>query len=458
MIKKCLKLMIMLFILEPFMVNALAKEDMQQMKLNEVLTINFLNERTGGFQGFAITKKYYVLSAINKENTKETLVAIDILTKKVVKQVEHTDLGHANDMTYNESTNEISVLNGNSIVIVDGETLETKKTINNVNYNAIAMNNQKYYFWGSKKGYIYSYNGNNLTKEKEFDVPTNLITQGIGYYDNYLYFCAFEQGAIGQYEPYYDGILEQGANAIYAYDLNGTLKNTFYIPNGYGEIESLAFHDGDFYMLFNNGNKAIIYTPEKETVSETFSITIDESYKIPYASLSNIDGTLETVSQENGKFTFSPITYKEAGTYSYTISKAANNSEIMPLSISNDTESDSDVIEIDVNVNYNQINNSLSSIVKYNNNKETFSNPMLLASDEGEDEDIDSDNHYCAVIDGVYYNSLGEETDIDGYNETCKYVENPQTGITFSNFGLLGLGIIVIVLILNKKNIINKLK
>ena len=42
MIKKCLKLMIMLFILEPFVVNALAKEDMQQMKLNEVLTVNFL--------------------------------------------------------------------------------------------------------------------------------------------------------------------------------------------------------------------------------------------------------------------------------------------------------------------------------------------------------------------------------------------------------------------------------
>ncbi len=468
MMKKCLVLIITLFLINPFIINALTKEEMQQMALNEVLKIDVPSEMNGGFQGFTITKDYFVAASVNSDGTKATLVAIDILTKEVVKQVEHTDLGHANDMTYNEETNEISILNGNNIIIVDGDSLETKKTLSVGNYSAIAMDNQKYYFWGGKKGYIYS-SGDELVMEKEFDVPTNLVTQGIAYNDNYLYFSAYEQGSIGKYEPYYDGILERGANIIYVYDLSGTLKNTFYIPTGYGEIESLAFINNNYYMLFNNNGMGIIYTPIKESVSETFQIKTDVSFNIPFASLSSIDGTIETVSFKNGEFTFSPIVYEEEGEYSYVISKSYTNKKVLPMKLADEAEDD--VIEIDVDVLYSQNNNSLSSTVKYKDEKETFETPMVILADENEpEEDVDeetnneeeetneSEEHYCTVIDGVYYNSLGEITDIEGYNKTCRYVENPKTGIILPTIVLLSSGIVALLLIFYKKNIIIKLK
>ena len=82
------------------------------------------NRGEGWTQGFTVTDQYFIVVAttVGKKNT---MTAYDKKTFEKVKTVE-CDIGHGNDLTFNDNTNEIVALGGenNEVRFFDADTLE----------------------------------------------------------------------------------------------------------------------------------------------------------------------------------------------------------------------------------------------------------------------------------------------------------------------------------------------
>ena len=272
--------------------------------------------------------------------------------------------------------------------------------------------------------------------ENSFDVETNLITQGIKYYNGHIFLTCYENGTTNEYESVYDGILEAGANVIYIYNLDGSLENVYYIPAGYGEIEAIDFQDGKYFLLFNNpgATQAVFYTLDTEDFKIDLTIEANDSSLESNLSASVYSLNDELISTSNLKdslYTFS-LTFSDAGVYQYEIKQTTN-----ARTLAYDSES----IPIDVAVDYDILTNSLDGSLGFTSDKQEFANDEIRA------------NVACEVIDGIFYGPDGEELTEEEFMDICKVVENPQTG-AFIPFTFLSiLGILAIVIILNRKRI-----
>ena len=228
----------------------------------------------GGTQGFAITDKFILITQ-HKEDSDPSIIhvvdkkTIELKNTIVIDPAEYGyTFGHINDLAYDKNTGFVYVLTTKK---VDGVSQIAKFKVNSngqmTDYSLVNpprrfsgieydSDHNQFILYGSGEMWIYD---SSFNLKKHFPAPTNLITQGIGYWKGYIYFCNYEFGAPNQYQTIFNHN-QARSNLIYMYDLNGNLAKTLYIPNTVikGELEGASFMDnGEIYMNFNYSGIAV---------------------------------------------------------------------------------------------------------------------------------------------------------------------------------------------------------
>ena len=80
--------------------------------------------------GSCYSQNGYYQAYLSKDGGLAVLVLLSTDSNRTVCSAVRTDLGHANDITYNPKTNQLLVLNGKRIVLFDGDTLAYVRTVN----------------------------------------------------------------------------------------------------------------------------------------------------------------------------------------------------------------------------------------------------------------------------------------------------------------------------------------
>ncbi len=408
-------LMLFLILLIPREVSGLTINEMEvaQIEYKEILSFD-KPEGYVGIQGMAITNKYYVVAVINADETKTALVIIDKKTKELAaldtNPVIDYNFGHANDMEYDSVTNELYIVNNNSLYVLNASTFKLIKEIalpDNLKVMAIAKDNQgNYYFRNRDTSYKYDADLKFISK---FSVENLSGYQGLAYQNGQMYYSCYPKLTIEDTKV---------NNLIYVYN-NEKLEHIFSAPNEYGELEATEFDNGIPYMLFRSlDKKGRIYIPVYENVSVNLTVK-DQTSDIIDATLSSTNKTLEQVKKENDKYTFSPLTYSEPGTYIYKIEKVSTSKA------TNASES----INVAVDVKYDGTKNKLVADINYES-EEFKEAPKDTIVPEDTDKNESKDNK-------------------DKTNE----IENPKTGFKIIYTILLILGFIIIMNIRSKKRL-----
>ncbi len=247
----------------------------KQIELEKVFEAERAN---GGWaQGFTVTDKYFIV-VTTAGNGNNVLTAYDKSTFKVVKSTK-CDIGHGNDLTYNENTGEILALGGpdNTIKHFDANTLKEipKKQLElgvNMmpaeNTNSIAYDSDlDEYYISSSKNNIRIWNGGFVATNNSFGIesPFNLY-QTISYHKGNIYYargCHVMRG-VCQQEPMGDEEWGEeyapSTGAVIVYDAQtGRKDSVYYIPptdeqdRYYGEFEGTSVDEGnEIYFLYSS--------------------------------------------------------------------------------------------------------------------------------------------------------------------------------------------------------------
>ena len=249
-----------------------------QIKLEEV----FSAKRVGGgwAQGFTVTDRYFVIVTTISDGD-NVLTAYDKKTFKVVKSVK-CDIGHGNDLAYNENTDEIVALGGpnNTIKFFDAATLEgmpgrelelgtdimPAKRTNAITYNADL---DEYYMVAAKSS-IKVWGGDFLPTSISYGIesPFNLY-QTISYHNGNIYYargCHVSSGICRQESTEDEDTAGGGeryapsTGALIVYNANtGRKDSVYYIPptnendRYYGEFEGASIDEkNDIYFLYSS--------------------------------------------------------------------------------------------------------------------------------------------------------------------------------------------------------------
>ena len=217
----------------------------------------------GILEGMTANSNYVVFSVIISDNDKSYLYVLDKNNMNIKSVNNDYYLKHANDLTYNSKTGYYYVLTANKRlgkfkinsngVVTDFSFLDISG-----DYSALAYDKDDDYYIsygivkeGSnyvKKIFIMD---NNFNVIRSFNSPTNLTTQGMGYYNHKIYFVCYEVGHNLSYQNYFS-VSEKHSNIIYVYNMDGSLDRTLYFPNTKinGEMESVDILDNG-EMIFN---------------------------------------------------------------------------------------------------------------------------------------------------------------------------------------------------------------
>lgn len=408
-------LIFFLFLLCPIFTFALTREEMETISLEEVLRFDVPNGYSA-FQGMAFTNQYLVVSASKSVNSSAALIVYQRSSFEFVKIIENLPFGHANDIAYDESNNEILVVDNNVLHVLDGDTFDIKGQKNlPVNSSGISKRDGKYVVLSQKKMYIYD---ENFELQNSFVADTNLVTQGISFFEGMVFYPCYEVGRVSTYEPVYDGILDAGDNVIYVYDNSGIFQKAFYLPSGYGEVEAIDFFNGRCYLLFNSPDYeyGILYTFAYDNhVSTSTKVAINfEHNGFPVASsfkanVYQANDLLKTVPMTDGVYELS-FDFDNPGIYEYRVNQVADNQFI---------HYDSKDIFLTFLVNYDIMENKLVAS-QLNEELPSFENSVNKSAVS------------CEEISGIYYDKNGNVTNRDEFVNSCHVVENPQTGFPVS--------------------------
>lgn len=183
-------------------------------------------------------------------------------------------LGHANDLCYNKSANELYVLhNGYPVYVfsVSGDGINGNISIsykNKITSNSwisgMAKDANKNIFYGQNlEGYFIKFASTITSKVTQIVKPYiegKLVTQGMAYYNNYLYSVYFEFGKEGADKGYQESQYnesEKGSALIAKYSTGKTFEKNIYVPKkqvagSYAEIEDIDFRsDGTMILVYN---------------------------------------------------------------------------------------------------------------------------------------------------------------------------------------------------------------
>ena len=368
---------------------ALSRSELTELNLKPITTIDKPANFTS-VQGGVTTDKYVITIFINENENSDHKAAILVLNKdnyKLVRLVENPiieyDLGHANDVTFNDKTNELLVLSGRKINVIDleNDSFALKRQIElNFYYSGLgydSLNDQYVFARGIEGGAFIEIRNSDFRILRTFVLKTNLTKQSLTVYQGNIYYVCYEAGRLTKHQTVYDGLLKRKENLIYVYGLNGKKKVIYYIPFSYrniifGEIENISFNDGKILIQFNHASKAGYFTASyNSSVSTNIKIDTEEGNNNIYSVLLNDKEILKTKSKNNTI----PISlnYTSEGEYNYDI---RNNEELSEL----EDKYQEIVKNLEVEVYYDPLSNKL----KVDSNAEdlVFSNDYLYDKEE----------------------------------------------------------------------------
>ncbi len=367
--KKLLTIFIIIIVFSMKNTYALTRSELTVLNLDPITNI----DKPKGFtsvQGGTTTDKYVITLLINESEDSDHKAAILALNKDNYKKARlvknpiiEYDLGHANDATYNSKTNELLVLSGRRINVLDleNDSFELKRQIKlKYYYSGLGYDedNDRYVLARSiDGGAIFEIKDSDFRPIRKFRMKTNLTKQSLTVYKGNIFYLCYEAGRVTQYQTVYDELLKRKENLIYVYDLKGNRKKVYYIPFSYrniifGEIENISFNNGEMLIQFNHANKAGYFTANYHREVETnVKIETDEN-NTTYSLYLDEKEVLKTRSKNNTI----PIDlkYNEIGNYEYTIT---NNKELSPLD-----ERYQEILEnLEVDVYYDPLVNRLKA-------------------------------------------------------------------------------------------------
>ena len=443
--KKYLLLLLILFI--PFNVFAagnglqnLLKEDMIELSTTRILK----GSRTGGAsstQSIEVTDKYLIIvqKKASEDGAEDNPIQVyDKNTLQYIKTISF-NVGHGNDVTYNEKTNELMFLRSVggrvTLVVLDADTLEYKKDINITfvtGAHAISYDKKldKYFFASGNTGYITDSSFNVLGN---FDIALNQTRQSLESYNGYLYYSNYEHGEVSQYQAVYDGVLEPTESVIYVFDKDGKYKSALYIPassTDHLEIEGTAIdNSGNIFFLFNNWttNEFEIYTvnySKDSTVTVEVPIKSEKLNLNDYTFKANLydknNNLVNTYQNNNGKFKFN-ISLTNTGKHTYSIKQVDIENDLVNVDV--------EPINITITSAYALYNNKVNST--YTLSSSNFNNEEIVVEKREENAVVDEDNKkdeviatpnlssnasLCVIVFGVVFMLLGSLTVLIAYH------------------------------------------
>lgn len=243
-------------------INALTKNEMISLNLKNVAKYPIGNSHV---QGGVATDEYVISVLLNNNTNSNSLL---VLNKDTFKRVNVGNssyhFGHGNDATYNKDINQIYVIDGKNIHVLDAKTLKLKSNISlktGHNYHAIGydeLTNQYVLAYSANRKTIFDIMDSNFNLIRSFSIDINMTRQALTVKDGIIYYCAYEAGSITKYQSYYDGALKHGENALFVYDLDGNKKDIYYI-NKLGELENASFVNDHLLLQFHIGGNVTYY-------------------------------------------------------------------------------------------------------------------------------------------------------------------------------------------------------
>ena len=387
--KKLLLIFIIILLVGNRNVFALSSSELTVLNLDTITTIDKPTNFTS-VQGGTTTDKYVITLFINDNEDSDHKAAILVLNKKNYKLVRlvknpiiEYDLGHANDCTFNDKTNELLVLSGRKINVLDlnNDSFELKRQIKlGYYYHGLGYDSDNDQYVLARKdstSTIFEVRDSEFNIIRKFKLKTNLTRQSLTVYQGNVYYVCYEAGMLTKHQVIYDGVLKRKENLIYVYSLKGKRKRIYYIPFSYrntifGEIENISFNNGKMLIQFNHANKAGYFTAlYKSEVASSLNIETDEGNNNTYGVYLNDKEVLKTKSKNNAI----PISlrYTKEGNYNYEI---RNGNELPEL------EDRYKEIQknLEVSVYYDPVDNRLK--VKNNAKDLVFSESYLYDKEE----------------------------------------------------------------------------
>ena len=391
-IKKILVLLILVITFSTSKVYSLTKTELKNLNLTR-LKLYSLEIGYKSVQGGTITDKYIILSEIYNDDGKTALVVIDKNTYKKVKVIKNYKFNHANDMTYNSSTNKVIITGGKAypkLYILDGDTLKQEKiVITSRGYSSIAYDdeNDKYIARRGKKAYILDLKFN---EEESFDISEeDLTTQGFEVKNGKLYFTCYEAGKITNYQKKYTRILKANENVIVVYDLKTKEKEkVYYIP----QVNNEGIYPGEIEGISFINNTPIIWTNKKGYINLFTTIANKPIEKVEIKTSEEIennkilvklykDGKLvDQAYNKDGKFVFKELNSNKEETVTYDV-------------ITKSSEYNVSTDKIKIITDYDFYTNELSTVVeddlvieKIENKKESEENIEIEEKDTSKDK------------------------------------------------------------------------
>lgn len=387
--KKLLKIFIIILLISCKNIYALSRSELTVLNLNPITTV----DKPTGFtsvQGGVTTDKYVITLLINENEDSDGKAAILVLNKtnyKLVRLVKNPiieyDLGHANDATFNSKTNELLVLSGRKINVIDlnNDSFTLKNQIKlNYYYHGLGYdedNDQYVLAKGVNGGTIFEIRDNEFNTIRAFKLNTNLTKQSLTVYKGNIYYVCYEAGMLTKHQTVYDGVLKRKENLIYVYNLKGKKKTIYYIPFSYrniifGEVENISFNNDKMLIQFNHANKAGYFTASyPKEINSSVKIETSEEKDETYGLYSNNKEIMKIKSKDN----IIPIDfrYTEEGSYTYDLKLSKEEIEL-------EDKYKNIIKELEIDVYYDPVINKL----RYNSNADDliFRDNYLYDKDE----------------------------------------------------------------------------
>ena len=225
-------------------VNALVEIDLE----NPIIRFPKIDDYV--LQGFTNVDNKLFMVFIEPSKSKPLIQIYDLDTKKLIKEFYTSDIGHANDVTYNSKENKIYVLHGDGLSLLhvfDGTGFNYLRDIKiSLPIRSITYVEDKDLYAVRTISTGFYYNSDFSLKSKlPFIIGMNMSSdvgrQGWTYYDGLIYYSTWSWVRLGG----------DGTNTIHVYDLGGNKLDTIVTPGGVGELEDVVFYNNKMILGIN---------------------------------------------------------------------------------------------------------------------------------------------------------------------------------------------------------------
>ena len=230
----------------------------------DIIHFDVENQLYDGFkyellQGCTVSKdKIFFMSCNNNNPEKGVMYSYKLNDINNIYKKDYSNTGHGNGMTYNTKTGKVLTLGKLGVCEYDEDSLLREKDYNWPNYpgySAIGYDYNSDLYIGRANHRIFFADTTNMKKIYEYGISMFEAEQDLEYYNGYIFDCASD---FGLPNPHHKYSFYPGYELIYVYDAKfdenkkptknfGRLIARF-IMQGFGELESISFRNGNVYF------------------------------------------------------------------------------------------------------------------------------------------------------------------------------------------------------------------